>query len=310
MTGKIGPYGSHYGTGCYTKDCNLRGAADAGIIAPVTFEAAKARLDAANASNKNSSTKGKFNESEQEVNQAKLAYYSTPEGQKQLKSEIKNSKKVFGKDHTVVISQETLLQKAINKRDKDNYEFHQELFLNASTVTSKDLRSLTGTSTDYDYIPSAKSIVNNKTQHTLVSLNEDGTIITSNDNWSPKETFKPGTDGYDTAKKNIAAKISQDVYTSISARPTVTSRINDTLNSKYSIKRTHKPDGSYTGIVTDKKGNKKLAVFEYNKNGVFESASWSKEDGTLIFPEKNSSKILSLLKTEELTRKKELPDWY
>lgn len=308
MKNKVGPYGSHYGTGCYTKNCSLRDAAAAGVKAPITYNEAQKQLDEANSKNINADSRKHFQDSETAVSKARLALYSTPEGQKILKSEIEQNSQTFGENHPVVISKKDLLQKAVNKHDRDTFEYRNDVFNASKSVASRDLKHLAQASHSFKFDKEKNAIVDKKTKRVFAQVDESG-MLTVRTQTGKIIAAGAGTTYYDGVKKVISQTIKSDIAKNIKSQPTPTSKINDSLEKSYKVDKIPNQTGGYKVIVSDKSSNKRLALLEYDSNQVFTSASWAQKNGALSFPERNPNKILGMLENKAFTNNPELPDW-
>lgn len=308
MKNKVGPYGSHYGTGCYTKNCSLRDAAAAGVKAPITYSEAQKQLDEANSKNINASSRAYFQDSENEVAKAKLALYSTPEGQKQLKNEIEKQSQSFGENHPLVNAKKDLLQKAVNKHDKDTFEYRNAVFNASKSVAPRDLKHLAQASHSFKFDKDKNAIVDKKTKRVFAQADDSG-MLTVRTQTGKIIAAGAGTTYYDGVKKVISQTIKSDITKNIKSQPTPTSKINDSLKKSYNVKKINTQTGGYKIIVSDKSTHKRLALLEYDNNEVFTSASWAQKNGALSFPEKNPNKILGMLENKAFANNPELPDW-
>jgi hypothetical protein len=313
MSNKIGPYGSHGGTGCYTKNCKRRDKVEASIPAPTTYEEARAKLEAAMARNTTAPTRTAFNATSQEVAAAKLEKNATKSGQADLRRMIKESKKTFGENSAPALIHKYELQKAVNKADRDAFNYRSNVFLATSKVTTRDLRSIANFSDGKYTYDKETNTISDALERETYKVNEDGDLVHTKTDYAPTETTvaKSGTDEYDEIKTKLVNSVSNEVDSNISIRPTPTSEIFETVIGKgkkdklYALKRV--PGRDDTSEVWSSDNKRKLAIIKQNANGQIVETTFQDAKTSKTIIQNSPFVFLSLLKTGELEKRSELP---
>lgn len=309
MSTKTGPYGSHYGQGCYTENCRLRDASDANVLPPLSYDEAQKNLEHTYARMMTAKGVTKFGETNAALDEAKAAVNATPEGLKKLKASLKQAEAKHGKNSGVALSLEEDIRKAKNLHDQNDVRFRQAVFNARQHVMPEDLKYLAKYSARYDYKPSLNGkggmLFDNKTGEEIAKVDEWG-------NFYPKDSgmIQPAAKSvYPEVKQQIADKVTEDSLLTINSRPSPSSAIKDVISKNYGTVQKNKADGSYRTIVKDKNG-RGIAVAEYDSNSNFKSVSWAKDkSGALNLPEKNPIVFLRMLKNKEFDSKPSLPSY-
>lgn len=309
MNTKTGPYGSHYGQGCYTKNCRLRDASDANVFPPLSYDEAQKNLENTYARMMTAKGVTKFGETNTALDNARAAVNATPEGLKRLQASLKHAEVKHGKNSGVALSVGEDIRKAKNLRDQNDVNFRQAVFNARQSVMPEDLKYLAKYSERYGYKPAFNGkggmLVDTKTGEEIVKVDEQG-------NFYPKEsaTIKPTSkSSYSEIKQQISNKVVEDSLLTINSRPSPNSAIKDVISKSYETVQKSKADGSYRTIVKDKNG-RGIAVAEYDSNSNFKSVSWAKDkSGALNLPEKNPIVFLRMLKNKEFDSKPSLPSY-
>jgi len=311
MTTKVGPYGSHYGHGCYTKNCSLRHAADAGVNKPTSYEDADNLYKDAHARYMTAKGASNVRSARASVEKAKLKRSATPEGLKELKKNLAKTKGLFGATSPAAFINEEELQQAQNLHDKQESEFKTEVFQASPKVLPRDIKSIVEHSTRYDFDKTTGIVTDKRTKTALAKLTEDGSLHLSV-NGKVKVVAPSEVEDYATAKNMIATKITEDVNSSLASRPTLTTKIVSTLKNDYNLEETtKKPDGSFSVLIRDKTSKAPLAIIKYDKDSTFSHAEWSspRNDGSLTWPEKSAATVLHMLKEDKFGKIPPLPEW-
>lgn len=309
MSTKTGPYGSHYGQGCYTENCRLRDAADANVLPPVSYNEAQKNLEQTYAQMMTAKGVTKFGEANKALAEAKAAVNATPEGLKELQSALRQAEAKHGKNSGVALSLADDIRKAKNLHDLNEINFRQAVFNARKYVMPEDLKYLTKYSERYDYKPDFQGkygvLVDNKTGEEIARVDKWGSFYPEGSG-----VIQPAAKSvYPEIKQQISKKVTADSVETINARPSVNSHIKDVLSKNYETVQKNKTDGSYRTIIKDKNGQG-LAVAEYDSNSNFISVSWVKDkSGALNFPEKNPIVFLRMLKNKEFDSKASLPSY-
>lgn len=311
MSEKVGPYGSHYGQGCYTKECSLRHASEAGISRPPTYETTDQAYTEAHS--RYMTAKGATDTKNRRaiLDEAKVKRNATVEGLKELKKELPRTKALFGNSSLASILKEEEIQNAQNLYDQQETAFKTEVFKANPKLAAKDLRSLVEHSARYSFDKKTNAIMDTKKSSTLVKVNDDGSLLVTENGTL---TLIPATQvkEYATAREAIAIQVAEDVALSVGARPTINSKISNVLEASYMRDKPLKNlDGSYTVVVRDKKNDSPLARFKYDQESLFDSAEWAsaRDDGSLTWPEKSTVTILHMLQAGSFSKFPPLPAW-
>lgn len=311
MTAKVGPYGSHYGQGCYTKNCSLRHASDAGVTRPVSYEETDKVYRDAQARYMTAKGSTGVREARLILDKARARRSATPEGLKELKADLLKTRALFGNTAPATFIKEDELQNALNLHDKQEAEFKLEVFRAAPSIGGKDIKNIVEHASRYNFDKTTGVITDSIDKTTLAKLREDGTLSLSVG--GQLHTASPSDpEAYSVAKAMVATKIATDIKASIATRPNLTTRITDSLNKDYAFSTaTVEPDGSTRIIVRDKVNDSPLAILKYDKNSNFSQAEWTspQNNGSLTWPEKSPATILHMLKENKLAQFQPLPTW-
>lgn len=311
MTGKIGPYGSHYGHGCYTKDCSLRHASEAGINKPVSYEVTDQAYNEAHANYMTANNSVDVKLCRAKLKEATIRRNATPEGLKELKKELPRTKLLFGSSSTVSILKEEEIQNAQNLHDQQDSTFKLDVFKANLKVELKDFRAIVEYSNRYSFDKKKGILVDTKDSSIFTKLNDDGRLqVFTGDHM--KVASPNNIEEYTSVKNIIATRIADDVLVTVALRPTINSKIANILYTSYEVDKPKTAiSGSFTVIVRDKTSHVPLAKFYYDSSSMFNQAEWSspRNDGSLIWPEKSSATVLTLLEKDTLTNMIPLPAW-
>jgi hypothetical protein len=311
MTEKIGPYGSHYGQGCYTKSCSLRHAAEAGISRPVSYDTTNQAYNEAHANYMTANSSVDIKLRRAKLKEATVRRNATPEGLKELKKKLPQTKLLFGDNSTVSILKEEEIQNAQNFHDQQDSAFKLNVFKANPRIEPKDFRAIAEYSSRYSFDKKQGILIDTKDGSVFARLDKNGELqALSGDSMNLASPDK--LEEYVSVKDLITTRIAEDVLTSILLRPTINSKIANILNTSYEV---DKPkvniSGSSTVIIRDKISSSPLARFHYDSHSAFDQAEWSspRNDGSLVWPEKSSAVILNMLEQDTLTKMPPLPSW-
>ena len=304
MENKVGPYGSHYGTGCYTRNCSLRNASDAGVKQPLTFVEAQKQLVEVFSDSLGAGSRTEVEQTEITVQEAKLAVNSTPEGLRLLKKQYRDAKKLHGNAHPLVIKLENDVDVASINYNRVQFEYRKGIFDNASVVTPKDLRTFTEYSDKYEFCSDA-SVKNYVTKQKLVKINKDGSFDYNGHHVSPQDSQ------YNNVKKEVSAEISKDALSSFDkqTKMILTSKVNTEIGKSFDFTNMKQDAQGKTRTLVDKNTQQAVAFVHYDNSNVFQYAEFASKhnDGSLAFPMKDGLNFLKLVRSGGLN--KPLPEY-
>lgn len=311
MSKKIGPYGSHYGTGCYTVNCRLMSASLNGVEAPLTFSEANDIL--ADAFSRGMTAKGRFalKSAKEDVDDAHRAVNATPEGIKALTKQISEAKKTYGKDHVLVLSKETALQEAKNRNLRETVAFKVGVFDSIQDpVEPRDLKHLVAGNTRFQYDEDKEAIVDALSRGQVWVGLGNGSELTADNQRASYSTDPVKLSEYNHVKKLIGDVLIDDVEQKISTSPTPTSRIKETLKSSYKVEAKRLQDGSTETVVRQKRTLRPLVRIKYDSYGDFVESSWASSSGNgSLQSTGNPHEVLSLIKTGKIKNFPDLPSY-
>jgi len=308
MTNKIGPYGSHNGVGCYTKNCSYRDAADAGVKAPLTYEQANAALTDATYAGHGAEGWRKNNEARELARKnAGDARDATPEGIRILKKTLADNREKNGRHSALAIGSELRLNKARRNFFKNDQQYRNAVFNAAKSLEPIDLKRLAYNTENYHYDKAQKALVDTRTGKAVASISNGNLSVTSADGVT--SVTSSSDENHTNNKEQLVKLVNADVNKRISRYPTASQTLDDAV-SGYDTDVDIKADNSSTAVVKDRKSTNPYMVVKYDTTGKFKEAVVANTDGSITsLGTDRVIAVISVLRSREIKKRPALSDW-